>query len=322
MDGWLLSEFVPTTNAPTVSVVIATYNRSQILRYAIQSICDSTYTDWELIVVGDACTDDTAECVSSFEDPRIRFINLPLRCGDQSGPNNHGVASARGRYVAFLNHDDLYLPDHLAACLAEIEQSGADFVWVPCALVRPSQDSSPPSSFTLIGLPGPDNRYSPFGMYLASSWLFRRDLAARIGPWQPAEKIFVTPSQDWIFRVWRSGANLRFLPKVTVVVVLAGPRPGSYAQRISPDHGSLARSFAGDPKFMQHVLEVAAVNEAKQRFRQERYPSVRSLYRLMLRPIYWLLARLGIHPLSLLHAIAFGRRGGLIENHRRLTGSE
>jgi glycosyltransferase involved in cell wall biosynthesis len=99
-----------TAAAPTVSVIIATYNRSQTLRHAVQSVCNSSFSDWELIVVGDACTDDTAQCVSSFDDPRIRFVNLPSRCGHQAGPHNHGLALARGRYVAFLNHDDFYFP--------------------------------------------------------------------------------------------------------------------------------------------------------------------------------------------------------------------
>ena len=111
----------PAAEPPAVSVIIATYNRSQPLRHAIRSVCNSTLSDWEVIVVGDACTDDTAEVVSSFDDPRIRFVNLPSRCGDMSGPHNHVLPLARGRYVAFLNHDDLYLPDHLAKCVAELE---------------------------------------------------------------------------------------------------------------------------------------------------------------------------------------------------------
>ena len=94
------------------------------MRHAIESVRNSRFADWELIVVGDACTDDTAACVAAFGDPRIRFVNLPERCGDQSGPNNHGVALSRGRYVAFLNHDDFYLPDHLATCVAALDAGG------------------------------------------------------------------------------------------------------------------------------------------------------------------------------------------------------
>jgi glycosyltransferase involved in cell wall biosynthesis len=65
-------------SCPAISVVIATYNRSRALAHAIESVLGQTFTDWELIVVGDACTDDTAEIVARYveADPRVRFVNL------------------------------------------------------------------------------------------------------------------------------------------------------------------------------------------------------------------------------------------------------
>jgi glycosyltransferase involved in cell wall biosynthesis len=315
---------IPETAAasPVVSVIIATYNRSGTLRHAIRSVCNSSFPDWELIVVGDACTDDTAECVSSFNDPRIRFVNLPSRCGDQSGPNNHGLTLARGRYVAFLNHDDLYFPDHLASCIAGLGSSGADLVWVAGAIARPKAEPTGdwPFSFALHGVPATLD-YTPLATCLASSWVFRRDLPDRIGPWRSPDKAFVTPSQDWLFRAWRSGAALRFLPAVTVIVVLAGPRPGSYSRRDSPDHDRLAQALKDDPRCRERILEEAAVNEAMGHFLSHRYPTLGALKRLLLRPVYYLLARIGIHPLSLPIAIVFGRRGSVVRNHRRITGA-
>src|SRR3954469_1374790 len=285
-------------SAPAVSVVIATYNRTHTLRHAVQSVCNSSLTDWELIVVGDACADDTAACVAAFNDPRIRFVNLPERTGDQSGPNNHGLALSRGKYVAFLNHDDIYLPDHLAGCMAELERSGADLVWVPCAVARPKAvaDGGRPFSFALMGVPQSTSSYSPFATCLASSWMFRRGLADRVGPWQAPDRLHVTPSMDWLFRAWRAGAVLRFLPVVSVIVVLAGPRPGSYARQSSPEHELIAQSLREDPRYREQILQEAAVNEAMDGFRNDRYPSLRLLRRLLLRPVYWLLIRAGIHP--------------------------
>jgi glycosyltransferase involved in cell wall biosynthesis len=309
--------------SPVVSVIIATYNRSRILRHAIQSVCNSSFTDWELIVVGDACTDDTAACVASFNDPRIRFVDLPSRCGDQSGPNNHGLALARGRYLAFLNHDDLYFPDHLAACVAELEASGADLVWVPSAIANAKAvtPGDRPFSFGLLGVPaGPG--YSPLATCLASSWMLRRELADRVGPWRSPDEIYVTPSQDWLFRAWHSGAVLRFLPSVTVIVVLAGPRPGSYARRDSAEHDVLAQWLKDDPKCRERILEEAAVHEARQHFLNLRHPPLWTVTRILLRPIYYLLARIGIHPLSLPVAIVHGRRGSVVRNHRRITGAQ
>ena len=87
------------STAPVVSVIIATYNRSRVLAHAIESVRYSTVSNWELIVVGDHCTDDTAAIVASFDDPRITFINLPQNVGEQSGANNEGVRrGARSLY--------------------------------------------------------------------------------------------------------------------------------------------------------------------------------------------------------------------------------
>jgi glycosyltransferase involved in cell wall biosynthesis len=314
----------PVAAPPTVSVIVATYNRSQPLRHAIRSVCNSTFSDWEIIVVGDACTDDTAQVVSSFDDSRIRFVNLPSRCGDMSGPHNHGLTLARGKYVAFLNHDDFYLPDHLAKCVAELESSGAELVWVPCAVARPKADPTGdwPFSFALIGVP-PTFEYSPLGIYVASSWVFRRDLAGRVGPWRSPDQMYVVPSQDWLFRAWHLGARLKFLPSVSVILVQAGGRAGSYTRRISVEHDLLAQRLQDDPRCLERILEEAALNEAKEHFLHHRYPPPWSLARrTLLRPVYALLARMGIHPLSLPMAIAYGRRGGFVRKLRRVTGAK
>lgn len=83
--------------APLVSVIVATYERSNVLRLTIECVLRSSFADWELLVIGDACTDDSSEVVASFCDPRISFTNLARNVGEQSGPNNAGCAMARGR---------------------------------------------------------------------------------------------------------------------------------------------------------------------------------------------------------------------------------
>ena len=90
--------------APAVTVIIQTFNRSNILPYAIGSVLWQTCGDWDLLVIGDGCTDDSAQVVARYTDPRVRFINLQQRVGDQSGPNNEGARIVRGRYIAYLNH--------------------------------------------------------------------------------------------------------------------------------------------------------------------------------------------------------------------------
>jgi dTDP-4-dehydrorhamnose 3,5-epimerase len=87
------------TRRPAITIVTATYNRSRALACAIESARRESFADWEMIVVGDACTDDTAEIVARAADPRIRFINLDRNWGEQAGPNNIGVAEARAPLI-------------------------------------------------------------------------------------------------------------------------------------------------------------------------------------------------------------------------------
>ncbi|MEA2572020.1 MAG: hypothetical protein QOI24_4021 [Acidobacteriota bacterium] len=306
---------------PRVSVVVATWNRSEVLKHAIRSVLASTFTDWEMIVVGDACTDDTEERVASFGDPRIRFVNLPRNSGGQSAPNNHGITLARGDYVAFLNHDDFYLPDHLTACVAELDRGEADLVWVAAAVAHASPRTAHPLTFALEGVP-PAGGYSPFAFYSASTWMFKRELAGSVGRWKEASSLYVTPSQDWLFRAWRSGARLRFLSRVGVVVIWSGVRPGSYAIRESPDHELLARWMREDAGFPSRMLENAAIDAAQTAISTRHHAPGGAIARLLARPVYNLLIVLGIHPSSLGMFIRHGRKGGFIRHHRRFTGIE
>src|SRR3954454_8989205 len=113
------------SSVPRVTVIIATYNWSSVLPYSIGSVLRQTFTDFELLVVGDGCTDDSEQVVASIDDPRVRWINLPENTRHQSGPNNEGLRQARGELIAYLGHDDLWLPHHLAAHVAAIDASAA-----------------------------------------------------------------------------------------------------------------------------------------------------------------------------------------------------
>ena len=117
------------TKAPTVSVVISTYNSAKTLKTAIRSVLLQEYSDFEIWIVGDGCTDNSPEVVASFADDRLHWVNLPQNSGSQSMPNNEGVRQANGMYIAFLGHDDLWLPAHLRLLVEALERDKADFVY-------------------------------------------------------------------------------------------------------------------------------------------------------------------------------------------------
>jgi glycosyltransferase involved in cell wall biosynthesis len=102
-----------TKDNPTVSVIIPTYNRSQLVGRAIQSVLNQTYQDFDLIVVDDASTDNTEEVVKNFNDERIRYIRLEKNSGTSAVPRNTAIKVARCEYIAFQDSDDEWLPEKL-----------------------------------------------------------------------------------------------------------------------------------------------------------------------------------------------------------------
>jgi GT2 family glycosyltransferase len=95
---------------PRVSVIIPTYNRGWIIREAIDSVMVQDYRDFELIVVDDGSTDNTPDILDSFRD-EIRVLRQENQ--GVSAARNRGLATASGRFIAFLDSDDLWLPQKL-----------------------------------------------------------------------------------------------------------------------------------------------------------------------------------------------------------------
>jgi len=230
-----------------VTVIVATYNRSNVLGYAIRSVLAQTRTDWELLVVGDGCTDDTAEVVASFADPRIRFVNLDPRVGDQSGPTNEGMARARGRYIALLNHDDLWFPDHLAETVAVLERTNAD-----CTFSL--QLEADPDGRWRVNATYPGDAWDPILCPSASTWVFRRELGPRVGRLRHRDQLFSYPTREWLWRAHSAGA--RFVPThaATVVIISSTVRRNVYAQRQWLEHDAVWRAMTGEPGFRERLL--------------------------------------------------------------------
>lgn len=97
---------------PLVSVVIPTYNAPQLLMETLESVFAQTMTDYEVLVINDGSTDDTAQRLEPLaKSGRIRLINQAN--GGIGAARNRGIDESRGRYIAFLDHDDLWLPGKL-----------------------------------------------------------------------------------------------------------------------------------------------------------------------------------------------------------------
>lgn len=104
-----------------VSVIMPTYNCGRFIRESIQSVLAQTYSQWELVVVDDCSTDDTESIVSSFADNRIRYYRNEQNCG-AAITRNRALREAQGRWIAFLDSDDLWLPTKLEKQIAFMQR--------------------------------------------------------------------------------------------------------------------------------------------------------------------------------------------------------
>jgi glycosyltransferase involved in cell wall biosynthesis len=291
------------TDTPLVTVVIQTYNRSNILGYAIQSVLAQTRPDWELLVIGDGCTDDSADVVAAFTDPRVRFVDLRPRVGDQSGPTNEGIRLARGRYIALLNHDDFWFPDHLAHAVAAIEKTGADLVFT-------LQLEADPDGRWRVNTTFPEGRFDPTSHPNASTWLFSLELAKRTGALKRRDAVWSFPTREWIWRAHRAGAQMLAVDAVTVLVISATTRRNTYSERQWREHAAVHAELTGNPHFRELCLTAAWAHAHPSHVRS--YSVGWLLRALVLRLQGRLFQMLGGDPMSLYCYYRFPRKWGFI----------
>jgi hypothetical protein len=108
-------------------VILATYNRPDLLRHAIASVLDQTFQDFELLVVNDGGAREARSIVESFDSSKIRYFYKEEQGGHRSALNV-GLRAARGKYIAYLDDDDVYFPHHLQTVVEAAEAEGLDFV--------------------------------------------------------------------------------------------------------------------------------------------------------------------------------------------------
>jgi glycosyltransferase involved in cell wall biosynthesis len=118
-----------------VSVVVPTYNSSEVLPRAIESVLSQSLDDLELIVVDDASTDRTDTVVSRYDDPRLRYVRHETNRGG-SAARNTGIEHACGTYVAFLDADDEWHPEKLERQVECLESRSEDWVAAYCDFER------------------------------------------------------------------------------------------------------------------------------------------------------------------------------------------
>ncbi|MDD4910446.1 MAG: glycosyltransferase family 2 protein [Candidatus Omnitrophica bacterium] len=210
---------------PLISVYVPTYNRGSLLmERAVSSVLSQTYKNFEFIIVGDCCTDNTEELVSRINDPRIRFYNLSRRryrypptaenhwLAGPVVPANKALESVRGRWIARIDDDDTWTADHLDALLRFAREG--DYEFVSAAYVEERRGNRMVNNAA--------NENPRIGG--TQTWLYRsylRFFRYNINCWRKNwNRVNDTDLQD---RMFRAGVRMGFLDKVVAYVL---PRPG------------------------------------------------------------------------------------------------
>ncbi len=187
---------------PKVSVAIPTYNYARFLGEAIQSVLDQTFEDFELIIVDDGSTDSTREVVMSFKDGRIKYIYQKNR--GVSAARNTGITASVGEYVAFLDADDMWLPQKLALQVKAMDSAPrAGVVYTDHYHFDPRTGLVTRTSFQNRKRPPPRGRvleqFIESFLGTPSTLLIRRDVFAQVGMFD--ETLKGCEDDDMLFRM-------------------------------------------------------------------------------------------------------------------------
>lgn len=113
--------------AGLVSIIMPSYNTAPYIAKSIQSVIDQTYKDWELIIVDDCSKDNTDEVIKPYlNDARIKYLENDRNSG-AAVSRNYALREAKGKWIAFLDSDDLWMPEKLEKQIAFMEKNGYHF---------------------------------------------------------------------------------------------------------------------------------------------------------------------------------------------------
>ncbi len=169
---------------PLVSVIIPTYNRPELLRLTLESVHNQTFSDLEVLVVDDGTPNSENEVLCQ-EFPKVRYFKIE-NSGGPSKPRNLGIQNSSGKYLAFVDDDDLWLPHKLETQVKILEENlEYGLVHSPCKVI----DYQGLETGVIIGRPGtPDVKHGDVKLRMIGNWtlmmssvLIRKKIASQVG---------------------------------------------------------------------------------------------------------------------------------------------
>lgn len=201
---------------PKISILLPTHNRADVISYAIESALYQTEKNFELLIVGDGCTDHTNEIVASYlQDDRIKWFDFSK--GKFFGYDNRNTVlkQAKGEYIAFLAHDDILTSDHIEILSKHLDHhQQTDLVYSRSCWID-DNGLMFPSVTNLHDNSSLDNFFDLGNTIPASCFMHRRSIFEKIGYWNEN----LERASDWDF--WkriinREKSNYLFEPTPTV----------------------------------------------------------------------------------------------------------
>lgn len=197
---------------PTVSVIVPAYNASRTVGATIESVLSQSFTDLELVMVDDGSTDETKDIVSEYKSKDPRIVYAWQKNSGVSAARNRGLDIAKGKHISIIDADDLWEKDKLNRQLAVI---GSEKDMVVLTGIRRFQLVNGRKVYGEITMPPPlqNDRYdlmstlllSSFQMVLINTALLEKNLARKLGGWNPNMRI----AEDWDFWI-RASRRCRF----------------------------------------------------------------------------------------------------------------
>lgn len=111
-----------------VSIIMPSYNTGKYIKDSIESVISQTYTNWELLIVDDCSTDNTDDVVAQFSDDRIKYLKNEINSGAAIS-RNRALREAKGKWIAFLDSDDIWHAEKLECQLAFMKEHGYAFTF-------------------------------------------------------------------------------------------------------------------------------------------------------------------------------------------------
>ena len=121
---------------PLVSIITPAYNSSEFIGETIESVINQKYKNWELLIVDDCSIDDTLSIINNYikQDSRIKLIRLSLNSGHPSIPRNEAIKASKGKYISFLDSDDIWYPEKLSRQIQKMESDSLLFTHMSYAI--------------------------------------------------------------------------------------------------------------------------------------------------------------------------------------------